>query len=72
VTKGHVGLVTSIRPLVSFSAVRAGDAGDATTFRCKIFWAKLIRFRQSWLDLAEIWAKLGKIWAKLRRNSVLN
>jgi len=29
-----------------------------------IYWAKLIRFEQIWLDLGEIWANMDKIWTK--------
>jgi len=32
--------------------------------RSKFVWAKLIRFRQIWLDLGEIWAKVIKMGKK--------
>jgi len=47
----------------------AGDAEDATTSFSKIFWVKLIRFWEIWLDSGTIVAKFGQsqseIWAKV-------
>jgi len=34
----------------------------------KFFGAKLIKFRQIWLDLGKIWENLGKIWASLGKS----
>jgi len=44
----------------NFPLVRADQCRRSWGCGCILFWTKLIRFGQIWLDLGEIWAKLER------------